>query len=89
MKHTTGIRAAAVATAVLAAGLATAGTANAAQAQATRPATTRITGQEQLRASILAAVHSEVAVCGPGASFGVHPMGGWTPPIVPPSSSLG
>jgi hypothetical protein len=89
MKHTTGIRAAAVAAAVLAAGLASAGTADAAQAQAARPATARITSHEQLRAGILQAVHSEVAVCGAGASFGIHPMGGYPPPIIPPSSSLG
>ncbi|MFC1408917.1 hypothetical protein ACEZCY_06420 [Streptacidiphilus sp. N1-12] len=83
MKHTTGTRAAAVAAAVLAAGLATAGPANAAQPRPTTHSATRITGQEQLHASILAAVATQNTVCSAAAGFGVHPMGGYPPPPPP------
>jgi hypothetical protein len=82
MKHTTGTRAAAVAAAVLAAGLATAGPANAAALHTTTHSATRITGQEQLHASILAAVTANT-VCSAAAGFGVHPMGGYPPPPPP------
>jgi pyruvate kinase len=86
MKHTTGIRAAAVAAAVMAAGLAAAVPANAAETQTAARTTARITSQEQLRASILKAVTNEDVVCGAGASFGVHPMGGYPPPPIGPAA---
>ncbi len=83
MKHTTGTRAAAVAAAVLAAGLTAAGPAAAATRPTTSHSATRITGQEQLRASILAAVAAPGTVCAAAAGFGVHPMGGYPPPPPP------
>ena len=88
MKPTTGIRAAAVAAAVIATGLAAAGPASAAEANAAARTTARITSQEQLRASILKAVTDESVVCGAGASFSVHPMGGYPPPPIERSSTI-
>ena len=86
MTPTNGIRAAAVAAAVMAAGLACAAPADAAVSATAARSTTRITSQEQLRAGILAAVSAQTISCGADAGYGVHPMGGYPPPIKPPAA---
>lgn len=86
MKHTNAARTAAIAATLLAAGLAAAGPAAAAQSQSSTTqaqSASRITSQEQLRAGILHAAGIESTICSAGVTLGVHPMGGYPPPIGP------